>query len=144
MTAIYDKMGIQFQYPENWTLDENEALTENNSISVYSPSGAFWTVMIYPPGEDAAKLAADVLSAMRGEYDNLDAEAVQETIDGHRLLGYDLNFYCLDMTNSAVVRSLQLPAQTMVIHYQAHDREFGSIEPVFRAMTTSLLGNLSS
>ncbi len=142
MTAIYDKLGIQFQYPENWTLDEGQALTEHNSVSVYSPDEAFWSVMIYPPTEDPAKLAADVLSAMRGEYDNLDAEAAQETVAGHRLLGYDMNFYCLDLTNTAMVRSLSLPQHTLVIHFQALDQDFDGIEPVFRAITTSLLGNL--
>ena len=37
MPAVYEKMGIRFMYPDNWTLDEEEALHGNQSVSVYSP-----------------------------------------------------------------------------------------------------------
>jgi len=140
MPAVYDKMGIRFQYPDNWTVDEGEALTERNSVSVYSPGGAFWTVVVCPPSEDPGKLADDVLGAMRQEYDNLDAEPVTETVAGRELVGYDLNFYCLDLTNTARVRGVATAAATYIIHCQAEDREYRTAGEVFRAITASLLG----
>jgi hypothetical protein len=139
MAAIFDKLGISFLYPENWKLDESEALEGNQVVSVYSPGGSFWSIMIHPPGTAPEKLAATALKAMRQQYDELDADEVRETIAGQDLVGYDMNFYCLDLTNTAQVRSFDTPEAAYVIFCQADDREFAEIEEIFRAITTSLL-----
>lgn len=139
MAAIFDKLGIRFLYPENWKLDESEALEGNQVVSVYSPGGSFWSIMIHPPGTAPEKLAATALKAMRQQYDELDADEVRETIAGQELVGYDMNFYCLDLTNTAQVRSFDTPEAAYVIFCQADDREFAEIEEIFRAITTSLL-----
>jgi hypothetical protein len=139
MAAIFDKLGIRFLYPENWQLDESEALAGNQLVSVYSPGGSFWSVMIHPPSAAPAKLAAAALKAMRQQYDELDSEEVRETVGGHDLVGYDMNFYCLDLTNTAQVRSYRTPDAAYVVFCQADDREFAEIEEVFRAITISLI-----
>ncbi|MBI2823243.1 MAG: hypothetical protein HYX69_00975 [Planctomycetia bacterium] len=137
MAATFEKLGIRFQYPENWVLDESEALDGNQAVSVYSPGGAFWSVMIHPPEMVPAKLADTALSAMRQQYDELDAERVREKVAGHELVGYDMNFYCLDLTNTAQVRSFRTRDASYVLFCQADDREFADIEEVFRAITLS-------
>jgi hypothetical protein len=139
MTAVYDKLGIRFQYPENWSLDESDAMAGDKSVTVFSPGGAFWTVIIRPSAISPESLVEGALAAMREQYDELDAEAVAETVEGHDLIGYDMNFYCLDLTNTAMVRSYRTKAASLVVLFQADDREFASIEPIFRAMTLSLL-----
>ncbi|HVU85926.1 MAG TPA: hypothetical protein VHD36_01300 [Pirellulales bacterium] len=139
MAALFDKLGIHFLYPESWKLDESEALEGNQVVSVYSPGGSFWSVMIHPSGTAPEKLAATALKAMRQQYDELDAEEVRETIAGQELVGYDMNFYCLDLTNTAQVRSYGTRDAAYVIFCQADDREFAEIEEIFRAITTSLL-----
>ena len=92
-----------------------------------------------PPGAAPEKLAATALKAMRQQYDDLDADEVSETVAGQELVGYDMNFYCLDLTNTAQVRSYDTPDGVYVIFCQADDREFAEIEEIFRAITTSLL-----
>ena len=139
MAAIFDKLGIRFLYPENWTLDQSEALAGNQVVTVYSPGGSFWSIMINPADMTPGKLAATALKAMHQQYDELDAEEVQETVAGHDLVGYDMNFYCLDLTNTAQVRSYRTPRAAYVIFCQADDREFAEVEEVFRAITISLL-----
>lgn len=138
MPAVYEKLGIHFQYPENWTLDESEALEGEKSVSVYSPGGAFWSVIIHPPTLDPRALAEAALDTMRQVYDELDAEPIEETIAGRELVGCDMNFYCLDLTNTAQVRSFRRPEGTYLVMCQADDREFAEVEPVFRAITLSL------
>ena len=76
---------------------------------------------------------------MRQQYDDLDADEVHETVAGQDLVGYDMNFYCLDLTNTAQVRSYNTPDAAYVIFCQADDREFAEIEEIFRAITISLL-----
>ncbi len=139
MAAIFDKLGVRFLYPENWQLDESEAMDGNQVVTVYSPGGSFWSLMIHPAGASPAKLAATALKAMRQQYDELDAEEINEEVAGRDLVGYDMNFYCLDLTNTAQVRSYATDEAAYVIFYQADDREFAEIEPVFRAITISLL-----
>lgn len=139
MPKVYDSLGIRFQYPDNWSLDEGEALAGNESVAVYSPGGAFWSVAIHPANADGKKLIDAALKAMRDEYQDLDAEDVEDTIHGEQAIGYDINFVCLDLTNTAIVRCVSRPDFQLLIFYQAEDREYEEIEPVFRAMTLSLL-----
>ena len=56
MPAVYDKMGIRFLYPDNWQLDEEEALHGDQSVTVYSPGGAFWSIVLHPRSTDPAEL----------------------------------------------------------------------------------------
>ena len=139
MPATFNQPGIHFQYPENWTVETDASSTQRRAVSVYSPGGAFWTVLLNPANSDPAELAQTALKTMQGEYDELDTEPAQEEIQGHELVGYDLNFYCLDLTNSAWIRACSTAAGAYLIICQAEDREFEKIAPVFRALTISLL-----
>lgn len=144
MPARFAKLGISFQYPDNWTLDEEDALAGRQSVTVYSPGGAFWSVAVHPRSADPARLAQGAFDAMRQEYEELDAEESREVIAGHQTVGYDLNFFALDLTNTAQVRCLQTDRATYSIFCQAEDREFAEIERVFQAITASLLSGLKN
>ncbi len=139
MPAVYEKMGIRFMYPDNWTLDEEEALHGNQSVSVYSPQGAFWSIALHPAAADPGELAVAALRTLKAEYEDTEAEVASEQIGGRPLSGYDLNFFYLDFTNTALIRSFRTPEATCLVLCQAEDREFEALAPVFRAITTSLL-----
>ena len=144
MPAQFEKLGISFQYPENWTLDDSDAVLGRKSVTVYSPAGAFWSVAIQGGSAAPDKMASAIVDAMREEYEGLEVVKIEKVVAGHELVGYDLNFYCLDLTNTAQVRSLQITHTTYTIFCQAEDREFERIGRVFEAMTTSLLNGLLS
>ena len=55
MPALYEQLGIRFEYPDNWVLDASEDQNSPASIAVASPSGAFWSVSIHPADEDLAE-----------------------------------------------------------------------------------------
>lgn len=139
MPQHFNKLGVSFQYPDNWTLDEHDALAGRPSVTVYSPGGGFWSVSIHPAHLDPARLAKAALKAMRDEYPLLEEERVRETIAEHSMIGYDLNFYYLDLTNTAAIRCLRTPRASYVIFFQAEDRELHSVKAVFHAITTSLV-----
>ena len=139
MPAVYEKLGVCFEYPENWRLDEEEARPERKMISVHSPAGAFWCLSVHPAEEPPAELTATALAAMRQEYESLDAEEVSETVAGHEMVGYDMNFYCLDLISTAQVRAWQSWQGTYVVLSQAEDQEFDRLADVFQAITISLL-----
>ncbi len=139
MPRQYAKLGIHFQFPDNWALDESDALKGDESVSVFSPGGAFWSIIKHPRSALPQELVEAALQAMRQEYDELDAEGVEETLAGQALVGFDMNFYCLDLTNTALLRAFQTAEATYLVLCQADDREFAEVEGVFRAMTRSLL-----
>jgi hypothetical protein len=138
MPARYAKLGIRFQYPENWTLDESDAIKGDDSVSVYSPDGAFWSIIKHPLSSSPEELVEAALAAMRQEYDELDAEPVEETCGRQALVGFDINFYCLDLTNTALIRAFRTAQGAYLVLCQADDREFQEVEAVFRAITRSL------
>ncbi len=139
MPATFDNLGITFQYPDNWQLDEEELRAGKSAVTVFSPGGAFWAVAIHPASAAPARMAQAALDTMRKEYEGLEAEPVNETIAGHELVGFDLNFFYLDLTNTAGIRSLRVGGTTYTILFQAEDREYGEIGLVFDAITVSLL-----
>ena len=139
MPCQFNRLGISFQYPENWTLDEEDTLAEKPSVTVYSPGGAFWSVSVHPRSADPARLAKAVVEAMSAEYEDLDSEAAHETVGGRSLLGYDLTFFFLDFTNTVAIRCVQTERATLVVFCQAEDHEYDAVRRVFLAMTTSLL-----
>jgi len=138
MPATFDNLGITFQYPDNWQLDEEELRAGQSAVTVFSPGGAFWSVAMHTSA-DPARMAQAALDAMRKEYEGLEAEPVDETIAGHKLIGFDLNFFYLDLTNTAVIRSLRVDGTTYTIFFQSEDGEYREIGLVFAAMTVSLL-----
>ena len=66
----------------------------------------------------------------------------EESVAGHDLVGYDLAFYCLDLTNTAHVRGLRSAHTTYTIYCQAEDREYEQLKRVFQAITVTLLNSL--
>jgi hypothetical protein len=145
MAAKFDNLGISFQYPENWQLDEGEVRAGQSAVTVYSPGGAFWSVALHTASTTGpAQMAEAALDTMRKEYEELDAEPVRETVAGHDLVGYDLNFFCLDLTNTACIRTLREDGTTYTIFFQAEDREYDEIGPVFEAMTLTLLQSIGN
>jgi hypothetical protein len=143
MPATFDNLGISFQYPDNWQLDEGEIRAGQSAVTVFSPGGAFWSVAVLSMSSaEPMKTAEAVLNAMRQEYAELDAEPVSEVIGSYDLVGFDLNFFCLDLTNTASIRSLRVDHTTFTIFCQAEDREFREVDSVFRAMTMTLLHSI--
>jgi hypothetical protein len=142
MPAHFNQYGISFQYPENWTLDEEEMEDlpeEHHAVTVYSPGGAFWTVTVHPRTANPKKLAAAAVKAMKEEYEGVEVEDAQESCSTHDLIGYDFSFIYLDLINTAQIRGLKGSNATYTIFCQAEDREFEAIRKVFQAMTFSLL-----
>jgi len=142
MPAEFKKMGLTFQYPENWTLDEQDAVKGCRSVTVYSPGGGIWSVSAHPRSTNPARLAQSAVAAMKDEYEGLEAQETRETVAGYDLVGFDLSFFYLDLTNTATVRCTRTEQGTYSIFCEADDREFDRIHRVFDAMTASLLMNL--
>ena len=144
----FERMGLVFDYPDDWALeldaDGGSEAGGSPAVTLLSPGGGFWSVSRHEGEGDARLLAEAVVAQMRSEYQDIDIEAASDTIGGHLLPGFDFNFYCLDLTNTASVRTRQASGSLHVVICQADDREWERVATVFAAMTTSLVRGLRS
>lgn len=140
MPSVYDEAGIRFQYPETWELEDADDEEARAQITVSSPDTAFWSLSVYPGLRDVRSLLNEVLQAMQSEYPELEHHQADEQINELPLVGYDINFCYLDLTNTALVRVFHHQDATCLLLCQAEDHELKTAGPVFRAMTQSLLG----
>ena len=138
----FARLGLSFDYPDSWTVDTDDDVEGQAAVTVSAPDGGFWSVITHAAGTDPVSLSTAVRDEMRQEYRDLDSEEATDEIAGRRLTGYDFNFYCLDLTNTAQVRTLALTGATYVFFCQAEDRDWERISHVFAAMTTSFLASL--
>ncbi|MEN1680727.1 MAG: hypothetical protein AAGJ46_14155 [Planctomycetota bacterium] len=139
MPAIYDENGVRFAYPDNWTLESPPDDEAELQLTVASPETAFWSLSIYPGLRDVRELLEQVLEAMQSEYPALEHDPADSIVDGSPVVGFDLSFYYLDLTNSAQIRVFHRERSTCLVLAQAEDHEYDQLESVFEAMTTSLL-----
>ena len=139
MTATYQRLGVQFMYPENWEIMDEDPTSEPRSVAVHNETGAFWSVTIYQTAVRAGEVADAALEALREEYEELEAEPVDEKIGPTLASGFDVQFYVQQLVAAARIRTLERDGQTMLLLCQAEDREFDRLEDVFQAMTLSLL-----
>lgn len=139
MSGLFEEKGVRFQYPENWELEKADDDESQVQVTVNSPDTAFWSLSMYPGQRDVASLAEEVLTAMQAEYPQLENDPYREQIGTTPVIGYDLNFYYLDLTNTAIVRVFHHGESTCLVLAQAEDHEMPTAEPVFHAMLHSLL-----
>ncbi len=137
MIAEFNQWGIQFRYPENWAVDSDGRRGGLRSISVHSPGGAFWSVT--SDGPEDQSLVQHVVNTLCEEYDHCETEAIARQIAGHRVEGFELNFYCLDFLITAHVLSLRAQTGYLAVLYQAESRDFEQLQPVFDAISSSLV-----
>ncbi|MEM9657844.1 MAG: hypothetical protein AAF961_05730 [Planctomycetota bacterium] len=139
MPAICDALGVTFEYPDNWTVEAPEPDDEGVQVAVSGPETAFWHLSRHDAGADFESLFDEALAALRADYHEIEATSVAEVIEGRRIEGFDVNFYCLDLTVTTWLRGIPTDAGSFLLLCQAEDRDLERVGPVFQAMLASLL-----
>ncbi|RMG41925.1 MAG: hypothetical protein D6725_00605 [Planctomycetota bacterium] len=138
MPRTYDRHGIRFSYPEQWELTE-ERQPEQITIGVSNAETTSWNLCLLahrPPPRQVLSAAAD---AFRDEFSELDEyDVAADTIGGHRAIGKDLEFFCLELLNSASLRVFQTEHYTVLLWWQGTDTELESTRSILEAITDSL------
>lgn len=120
-TETYEDHGIRFTYPSDWELevtDHGEVMT----VAVQDPGGlGFALITTDDSRPDPADVAEAALEAMREEYPDLDVVPAMETINEHCATGHDVEFFALDMTNSATIRCFRTSRHTVLAFGQWSD-----------------------
>lgn len=145
MPAVYEQPGIHFEYPDNWLVEQQslDPLTvAGEQVVVSSPETAFWQLSKHPPEAELEGLFDEALSALRSVYKEMEVAPASDTLEDRLVAGFDVNFYCLDLTNTSWLRGFKTPSATYLLLCQAEDSELERVGPVFRAMLASLLRNI--
>lgn len=117
----YEGHGVRFQYPFEWELEETED-GDATTVEVQAPGGlGFALVRTDESCPDPAGVADEVLEAMRAEYPELDVAPALESRDGRHATGYDVEFFSLDITNAAAIRSYRTETHTVLLFGQWSD-----------------------
>ena len=139
MPAVYQKLGLQFLYPENWSIQDEETDDWPRTVTLQSEQTSFWSLYVYPPDHDARQAVTEVVNSIRELYEDLEVLPAKETIADCEAKGVDIAFFYLDLLVEAKIRCLKTPSALLLWHCQAESREFDAMEPVFQAIATSLL-----
>ena len=138
---------VRFAYPKNWFVQEAPWTSDSKAITVNNPDGYFWMISVFPAGTDPDAAAKEVLHSMRREYNQLEDTPTHRIIADHFLTGYEMNFFYLDLVNTAIVLSLETGERSYVIYWQycdilaVTDEEY-DFEDIAEAMTYTFLKNL--
>jgi hypothetical protein len=139
MTAKYDRDGITFQYPENWSLEEDPRTGVPRTISVTSDQGAFWSAALYLTDQPLTQLQHQYVEALEEEYEEVEIDDVEFKLGGEEIFATDFQFYCLDFLVHSRLIVTQIGRLHVLISWQAEDRDFDQLEAVFMAITFSVL-----
>jgi len=142
MPSICNALGVSFEYPENWSFEVSDSESETREVTVSGPETAFWQLSRHEPTVELERLFDEALAALRAEYREIEVWPAAQEVEGRRINGYDVNFYCLDLTVTTWLRGLPTSTGTYLLVCQAEDRELQLVAPVFQAMLVSLLRGL--
>ena len=137
MLQTYSAHGVRFEYPEDWELSEHGAGDEI-VVTVSSPETAFWSLSLFRDHPEPQRVVDAVVETFREEYANLDIYEADEDVCSQPALGCDIEFFCLELLNSAWVRAFEARDFTVLVLYQATDHELDEIAPIFHGITESL------
>lgn len=143
MPINYQQNGIQFLYPDNWKIMDEQAVSNPPSVTLQSPGTGYWSLTIYPDSFNPEQLVQETVDAIREEYDSVEVEPITCSYGDQLASGYHMAFYCLDLIVNAQAVSLRVGSQTVLFVYQAEDSEFRQLDPVFEALAVSVLNHVN-
>ena len=139
MPAVYHRLGVRFLYPENWVISDEEVEGWPRTVTLQSQDTGFWSLHVYPPEQEPKPVVKELIAAIQDEFSDIEVLPAKETFGETPTTGVDLAFFYLDLLVEAKIRCLRTPSSTLVWLYQAESREFEAIEPVFQAISVSML-----
>ena len=144
MTAVYDKLGLKFLYPENWKLIDDPDSELPQVVTLETPDGtATWSVHVYPAEAVEEEVLKETLATLQESYEDVEISPDQLELGPFSASGVEALFYCLDFLIRAQLHVVQTPEHLLLFWTQAEDREFEKMHLVFQAVSVSLLQSLS-
>jgi hypothetical protein len=137
MLSTYRTEQFSFAYPSTWEIAE-QASGHDLAVTVASEGSAFCTISLLA-GRPTVKSVLDAaLDAYRESYNDCDSYPVHERICSRQAKGLDVDFYYLELINSAWLRAFRTPRFTVLVLFQAGFDELPAARAVFEQICGSL------
>lgn len=138
MQAHYQVAGLQFAYPADWQISE-EQTADGLSVMVSSGGTAFCSFLLMPDRPDVRTVLKSALAAFDESYEEVDSEPVECRLASRPARGYDVDFYCFELLNAAWLRAFRTGRYTVFLLFQA-----GFDEPHARDIFESICASLDA
>ncbi len=138
MMKTFERDGISFRYPADWTAETEEDDGGGWSVTVSSPDTAFFLASLQPNASDGGDLADQALDSLKDVYAELDAEPAMETICKLPAVGYNADFLTADTTVICRVRGIDTFAGPLLLFAQVSEYDRERNDPVLLAIVKSL------
>ena len=138
MSKLFERSGVAFQYPENWTLETDDA-GGGWTVLLQSPETAFMLVSFRPDADGPGQVIGEALATLRAEYPTLDAEAAVDTLADMPAVGHDIDFITVDTPVFCWVRCVDTESGPLMVLCQTSEFDRPKNEPVLRAICTSMV-----
>jgi hypothetical protein len=137
MSSTYRTTGLSFCFPPEWQASEQRD-DDRLSVTVSGEGTAFCTVTMLYDRPDPRQVLDAAVRAFREEYQELDVYSADSRVASRRALGCDVDFICLELCNSALLRSFRTGRFTVLVLFQSSDAELPDSRRVFDQVCHSL------
>lgn len=135
--AHYKDHGVVFVYPDIWQLQE-QMDDEDVIIQVSASETCFWTLRILPGCPAPPQVVNSCVTAFEEEYDDLEVAETSCSLAEMPAFSRDLDFFCLELTNSVGLRSVRTNDFTLLVWWQGTQHELAEFRPIIEQMTLSV------
>ena len=117
MTSTFKRDNIEFTYPETWQLSDTlEHDPPEGEVSLETPGGGFWTLVVFPPDVDPVELLENAKRGLVDQYEDVEFQEPGRPLDDvYPSLGTDAFFYCLDFLVTAALSVISTPKYSLVV-----------------------------
>lgn len=137
MSSTYRTTGLSFCYPPEWQAQEQRE-EDRLSVTVAGDGTAFCTVTMIYDRPDPRRVLDAAVQAFRDEYAELDVYSADAQVASRPAVGCDVDFFCLELCNTALLRAFQTGRFTVLVLFQSSDAELPDARPVFDQVCRSL------
>jgi hypothetical protein len=137
MSSTYRTAGLSFCFPPDWQASEQPE-DDRLSVTVSGEGTAFCTVTMLYDRPDPRQVLDAVVRAFRDEYQELDVYPADSRVGSRPALGCDVDFICLELCNTALVRAFRARQFTVLVLFQSSDAELPEMRPIFDQVCNSL------
>lgn len=133
----YANHGVAFSYPDIWEIEEEMDGTDV-VITVSAVGTCFWTLRILHGSPPPPQAVESCVAAFKEEYEDIEVSEPDCAMAEMPAYSRDLEFVCMELTNTAGLRSVRTTEFTLLVWWQGTDHELEECRAMFDHMTDSL------
>ncbi|MCR9199136.1 MAG: hypothetical protein NXI04_10855 [Planctomycetaceae bacterium] len=129
--------GVRFEYPDIWQIAVEE--TEGDVIvTITATETCFWLLRILRSCPTPPEVIESCLTGFREEYDEVEETVPDTSLCDLPAAAADVSFVCMDLLNSAALRSVRTLNHTLLVWWQSSESELEEAHAIFDHMSASL------